>query len=281
MTRLGAGMTWLLLAVTCLCLSPSARSQPPARLGDSELRIEFAKRWAAYVKRMTEISPERVLNPSSKGPRHFQRCEEYERLIELGPQAAHIFIEEISAGEWRLMPALVRITKWKYELDPESRQAIVVTRRGAVPSSDARSPEPNDFVQWWRSRPETPVRFDRAYKDWKELNRARPMILETTQRIYDNQRKLILTETTKSDLGRAYDRLREFGIDALPVIVEKIKAGDHDLLPIFAELTDGIGEGFGGTLAERAEYVLREWEMHSARFLLPPVSAAKLKDAKR
>ena len=183
-------------------------------------------------------------------------------------------------GNDALVPPLVEITKWKYGID-HARGGALMGGNNSLPlrAEDLRK----EVVDWWKSRPETPARFEKEFKRWKEVNRERPMVLEVQQKIYDNQRKLILTETTKTELGRAYDRLREFGIDALPVIVEKIKAGEYDLLPLFGELTDGIGANYGGTLPERAEYVLSGLKGNGENwwYLLPPVSAAKLKEDKR
>ena len=96
--------------------------------------------------------------------------------------------------------------------------------------------------------------------------------------VYDDVSKQVETKVTRTDLGQAYQGINDLGIDALPLIVDRIKHADYDLLPLFGELTGGEGVTHVGSLEERISFTLEWWETNKKDWLLPPGSAAKLKD---
>jgi hypothetical protein len=138
-------------------------------------------------------------------------------------------------------------------------------------------------VKWWKARARTPVEFDKAHKAWRDAKKGGSLLLARTERRFNDSRKEIETTIERTELGNAYDRMRAFGLDALPYIVEKIKEGDHDLLPLLDELTGARGAIVSrpsDELARRVETTLFLWEQNKRYIALPPVSAAKLNDSK-
>jgi hypothetical protein len=97
----------------------------------------------------------------------------------------------------------------------------------------------------------------------------------------DFDKRLIEKQARRTELGHAYDGLRDLGIDALPFAFERIKSGDSDLLPLVRDLTDGAADSGVGALEDRALNSLNWWASHAKKWTLPPVSAAKLKEEKR
>ncbi len=126
--------------------------------------------------------------------------------------------------------------------------------------------------------------FETHFARWKELRSKGASVLRTDQIVVsfeDNQ--LVPRKTTKTEpLGEAYDGMRDLGIDVLPLIAIRLKAGHDDMLLLFSELTDGKGDpGRFFDTAPRIRMALQWWEANKQDWLLPPVSAAKLKEDKR
>jgi hypothetical protein len=247
----------LLFAALAMFPSPSSCAPDP---GDPDphnavLRAEFERRYTAWrgTEKFTALSDVTKL----------AEIESFHEIVLLGPSAIPFMIERIE--ESRRMS------------DPFGHILHIAVRR----ITKASFPPAADVVSWWKSRGDLPARFEKHYTNWKQARAKGPLVLQTEQHVYNDSTKRIERKLTETELGQAYKALRDLGIDALPLIVEKVKAGDLDLLPLFDELTDGIGHTYVGTLQERAKFTLNWWEANKKDWLVPPVSAAKLKDDKR
>ena len=131
------------------------------------------------------------------------------------------------------------------------------------------------WITWYTvTRLGAPKQFQQAYDRWKnlkaQLGEEYPVI-KTVETVYVDASKSLSTRVTTTEFGRAYNALKDVGIDTLPLIVEKLKEGDYDLLPIFEELTDGEGaRPGGGWPKDRAEFAVQWWEEHKQDWLVPP-----------
>lgn len=105
-------------------------------------------------------------------------------------------------------------------------------------------------------------------------------LLRTAETVLDSDKGVLRVTETLTDLGRAYDAMKARGLDALPFAIAKIKNGDSSLLPLVHDLTGGLAGLEEGSLAAQIAETLSWWERNQARWTIPPVSAAKLKDAK-
>ncbi len=236
--------------------------------GTTTARAEFQHRISAWKEE--QVRRRFVLYDSFE---RYTQCESYERIVALGIRAVPLFVEEAEKSletkdlnQIRLQRALERITKRKFRPP------------GAHPAGSYLCPEV--VVAWWKARPQAPVEFEKHYARWKQARANGILSLETTEKVYDDSRKIFITKVTKTELGKAYDAMREFGIEAIPFVIEKLKAKDYDLLPLISELTLDEGHTQSGTMEQRVEFTLDWWESEKDKWLLPPVSAARLRDAK-
>jgi len=236
--------------------------QEPRPMSTQKLQQEFTRRHAAWRAKLGP--PERILwsSSSSSWVRRQIEIPEFNRLVQLGPRAVPFLVETIEAndkGDWLLNKAVEHIIRRKFG-------------------------DREDAVKWWKGRPAALVEFDKAHAKWRLAKANGNLVLQTRERVWNDATKDIETRFRATEMGQAYESMRAFGIDALPTIVEKIKAGDHDLIPLFQELTGGVGIIVAKTSDNPQGPLtvdLRLWEHYKDRFLLPPVSAAKLKDDKR
>ncbi len=99
-------------------------------------------------------------------------------------------------------------------------------------------------IQWWEEgRKETPQRFSNLYAEWKHLREA-GKDKEATSKYY---------------------MIRNLGIDALPLIVQKIGQGDSELVPIVAYLDNDVSST--ATISQ----VVSWWAENKNKLTLPPV----------
>jgi hypothetical protein len=208
----------------------------------------------------------------------FRKCDEYGRLMALGPRAVPFFVEEIASMEKNLNGAA---------RDDARRTVPVFPLREAVERIVRKEfKEGEEVVAWWQSRGDVPARFRQASTQWQRLKEDGRMQLEVAETVFDDRSKTLQVRRTRTERGKAYFAIRELGIDALPLIVETLKAGDHELLPIFAELGGNrYPADRAGTLAEQARTALKWWEeprgMRPASCTRPAAQGAKALSAGR
>jgi len=224
-----------------------------------EMRVRFEKAYAAFHDRIAKDP--RIQFSSIGGSEYYERYDEYGALLRLGPGAVPFMIEKIANREgYRYGTSLIPLVERIARIDPGP---------------------PHDVIGWWKARAATPAKFEKAYAEWKRARSTEPRLLQIEETVYDDEKRLIKKVIKKTDLGRAFDALRAFGLDSLPHVVEKLREGDGDLIPLFDDLVGGNCPATEGTGQERIASILAWWNEHERDFLLPPVSAAKLKEDKR
>jgi len=246
-----------------------------------ELRAVFEHRYSAWTKYIAPYDGTSSTVLLDAWAESGLQSPGFQHIVELGPEAVPFMVHAIE-DNGLLHPAsllsfaVAKITRKSFGLTPEEM-------RGHFQSGDEIATLKRirqQVLDWWTSRPQTSALFESAYGRWKVAKKKGIRVLEITERTYDAERNLIMPKATHTDLGLAYQALRELGIEALPLIAEKVKGGEHDLLPLFAELSDSRGITERGSLPERANSTLQWWEKHKHNWLLPSASAAKLKDPK-
>jgi hypothetical protein len=161
------------------------------------------------------------------------RSEEvFDRIVALGIPAVPAIIERMERGDTDLARALERITK-KCEEPPPGGSIV-----GGSPDAT------RFYLYWWHEgRSETARRFNSWYNEGQQLK---------------EQGRI-------SEARKRYTHIVGLGLDALPLIVEKVKAGDADLLPMFNTLTDNA-LGKQPTIASAVAW----WEANKDKCTLPP-----------
>jgi hypothetical protein len=249
------------LASLALCVFgalPCAHEEKHA-VSNSDLKSEFESRYAAWRQKIKEDF--RFVSDGDL----YTRCREFDRIVDLGAPVVPLLVEKITTSA------------------AEKELVDIVLYRAVERITKKRFGSTTELLDWWKSRHVVANEFETAYTRWKNAKAKAPaaLLLRSDEQVYDDAAKVIKTRVSRTELGRAYTAMRELGIDVLPLIIGKLKDRDFDLLPLFGELTDGNALTEIGTLQERAEFTVSWWEANKKDWLLPPVSAAKLKDDKR
>jgi len=200
-------------------------------------------------------------------------------IVELGPPAVPYMIEQVREHGRTYGGALGRITKWRYHVDreePVTGDYVWHVREFPEIRKDTGPPDYRVVViHWWdHGRRQTPAKFEEAYREWMALLRKgevrnRPLWREEV--VYYPES--VARRKVNTPLGDAYEAMRDLGIDVLPLIVEKLRAGEFSLLPLLAELTDGWafnGAVAGVPLDAEAQFAIGWWERNKDKWLLPP-----------
>ncbi len=104
---------------------------------------------------------------------------------------------------------------------------------------------PELWSQWWRGGPQfTRARLEAKHSEWKAMKK-------------ENQLE-------KSNANSKLSEMTDLGIPAIPFMVEKVKQGETDFIPLISKLTDK-------KLAETAtkEQCLAWWEANKQKWLIP------------
>ncbi len=93
------------------------------------------------------------------------------------------------------------------------------------------------YIAWWQTgRTDVRAQFEKFYADWKAAKNVGETVMSTDETVYDNVTKQVtVRKNSLTPLGAAYQGMISLGIDVLPLIIEKVRTGDNDLLPLFSE----------------------------------------------
>lgn len=157
-------------------------------------------------------------------------------LIDLGPTAVPFLIEKMAKRQdMELFPrqfkACCAITRKRFQ----PCEVMAAARAGTLPDL---------FVHWWNvERRNNPQAFAALYDDWKAA----------------------MKEGNLSATHDALEGMRNMGVDALPFIMEKIRGGDDELVPLVGRI---MGKPVGGDRPTAAS-VLEWWIANEKIIRLP------------
>lgn len=167
----------------------------------------FKQEYEAYLKDSKDDYEESPVRSSSLGPRGFKRMH---KIAKLGPAVLPLLMEKLEeTGDLGLSFPVSLITKKSFiESEwPQGKYGDGIT-------------EARLFVQWWNNgRKQTSRYFAERYFKWRNLKD--------------------LGKEREEDAKAELENIRALGIAALPMIMEKVKQGDKELIPIISKLTDG------------------------------------------
>ncbi len=159
------------------------------------------------------------------------RSKYFDNIVELGLPAVPHMMERMQQGSMFMSVAIRRVTGKRFARDewPEGW-------RGGVKAHGEL------LVKWWpKARKETPKRFQRLYSEWKEL--------ESKGQSEEAQKKWLEIDC--------------LGIAALPLIMEKVQAGDTGLVAMVQKVTKGKIKG-----KSQSEYAAW-WEKNQSQWRIP------------
>jgi len=136
--------------------------------------------------------------------------EYYDAVVELGVPALPYMFDKVEEGSWVLGDAVAKITRRHFE------EAEWPGGRLGDPKGYARL-----YVDWWDGGyKKTPKQFEERYRRWRQFKQA----------------------NKHAEAEKEYRRMIWLGIAALPNMMEKVKAGDSEIVAAISDLVDGAVE---------------------------------------
>jgi len=247
MSRLNGYWLWVAgvafaLAAPALC---GEDIEAPPRL--------FEARYRAWRQEMDTMPPAAQRFQSRRPVPELQPSAARDRLLALGVASVPILMER--CDEYGVESLLESITKWRLHWDkgagPQGELVWLcdefpdVSRTPGGPSNNARL-----IRRWWEeAEVVVPRLFAVRYGKWKELK----------------------AEGAGDEVAKVFKRLLDLGVWALPLIMERLTAGEVEMVPAISYLTDG---------AISKEASIDEcklwWEQHRSSWLVPPAPKDRL-----
>lgn len=213
--------------------------QAEDQASSSDIKEKFEQAYQAYIRpttRPTTCTLWDNMYTLRSNIGSVEKSRHLHDIAELGVPALPYIVEKMKeTNGFRLNLPFFIITKKTFEEsdypeDPKARK-------------DARAGN-KMVIQWWEEgRKETPQRFSNLYAEWKHLREA-GKDKEATSKYY---------------------MIRNLGIDALPLIVQKIGQGDSELVPIVAYLDNDVSS------TATVSQVVSWWAENRDKLTLPPV----------
>ena len=212
-----------------------------------ELKRVFSEKHRAWLESRREVQGiTSVLDRKAV----FDDNQAAEEIVALGIPAVPLLLEKLDEDPF-LGYVLWRITKWKYGIERLGERApdfVWVVQEFPDLVGDTGPPH-NSRVwrRWWHEgRKSTADWFADRYREWKDAK-----------------------EHGRTDEAAAkYQRLKDLGLPALPLMIDKVRAGDTELVAAITYLTDGKL-----TQTASQEQCLGWWQANNKKYTLPPVDA--------
>ncbi len=156
-------------------------------------------------------------------------------------------LNESKSGIREIDGYLSMLTKVKFEAESENIKSATKGTKDPVAewANQMAITLPELWSQWWRGGPQfTRARLEAKHSEWKAMKK-------------ENQLE-------KSNANSKLSEMADLGIPAIPFMVEKVKQGETDFIPLISKLTNK-------KLAETAtkEQCLAWWEANKQKWLIP------------
>jgi hypothetical protein len=242
------------LAVCCL-LAGLAVSQgtTPSREGVSDAELE--QLYEAWLTSLRE--PETVLSSGAR-----QTSSPYfTAMVAKGPTAVPFMIAKLDSAPTPdvasfLMTSLSRITHARPFSKEEARRM----------STDAKA---KAWVTWFRTLDENVNRlFREKAVAWLSFAGAREPTLWSETTFYDPRMGELQTRRELTEAGKAYEGLLDLGIPILPLLVERLRAGQTCFIPVFEELTKSGAVVHGPNAETTSRNCVDWWERNKEDWVI-------------
>jgi len=207
-----------------------------------DIKEVFEREYGAYIEATRLDDKEFPFRSTSYGPRSYQHLQ---KIAKLGMPVLPYLMEKIIATEDMNLniPIYVITTKTFAKSEwPEGKRG------------DSRT-KVKLYINWWKTgRKLTPQQFSQRYLQWKNLK----------------------TQGKEDEAKAKLDEIRRLGIAALPIMIEKVKQGEKEFIPLIFKLTKGKVKT-NATISE----CLAWWRDNKEKWLIPfpntrPVAKAEI-----
>ncbi|PIZ29863.1 MAG: hypothetical protein COY42_34850 [Armatimonadetes bacterium CG_4_10_14_0_8_um_filter_66_14] len=235
--------------LTASCFGSVLRAEGEAAISD---RFERAySTWRRYIQ-------SQGIGSSSDGP--YINNQPFQEIVALGPQAVPLIIAKASTdpGAHFLVHALSKITRKVFSVEQRLRHGYGNQAQAAL------------WREWWRGgEAETEAVFREGLEGWRQLRARGDTMLWTDTASLGPGYGIVRTKRELTDLGRAYMRMADLGIEALPLIVDAIANGQTDLAPLVEHITAGEARLQGSITEAIKERCAEWWSREAVRWQLP------------
>jgi len=165
----------------------------------------FQQEYESYLKASEKDFEESPVSSSSLGARGLKHMH---NIAKMGPKVLPYIMEKVTQTKDMNFTLPLSIITGKRFLKSEWPGGKLSGSRTKVKL----------YISWWSNgRKLTPLQFNERYARLMELRDA----------------------DKKDEVSECINEIRKLGIAALPMIIEKVKEGDKELIPIVSRLTDG------------------------------------------
>jgi len=192
-----------ILFVSFVCISILS-GQTTINSAENKKEI-FEQEYRAYIDAMKLDNKEFPLRSTSYGPNSLQHLH---KIAKIGISVLPYLIEKATETEDMNLGLPIYIMTRKTFTRSEWPEGKLGDSRTKVKL----------YINWWgNGRKLTPQQLGQSYSQWKKLK----------------------TEGKEKEAKEKLEEIRALGVAALPIIIEKVKQGDNELIPIVSKLTDG------------------------------------------
>lgn len=233
--RLAAAVSVGVLAVAIACVGPATCAS-----GSDPTRAEFERKYNAWVNAVRDWASRHVhLSYTPELP-------EQRRLEDMGGDAVPYLIElfELDMTDHRMVGRQLSLN-----LILAHRLTLKRFAKECYPPGQYADHhiEKQLLVKWWRQeRANTAREFDKLHTQWRRLEK----------------------EGKKKEADAALERIRDMGLDALPLVMKKIEAGDKGLV----EVADWMMWRRIDKHARTPDEALKLWKANKDKLTLPPTN---------
>lgn len=214
---------------------------------DNDFEKEFEEKYQAWKE---YISQPEIALLSYSGPRF--ECQEFEEIIKLGIPALPFIIKKMEAETKRqfLWKAFTEFSKIKIDGKYDKVQNKVI-----FPDYPEWDEKEQICLYWW-------------YEGYKKTD----SLFKKYYTLYVQSKKKSIFFSQKST-RYYYFKIRDLGIQVIPLIIETAKKGDDDLLQLLPHLTDKniSDEKLSKTKSreEKVKYCEEWWEENKEDWTIP------------
>jgi hypothetical protein len=218
--------------------------------GGTDIKALFEEKYNAWKEYMTSGSGRFMSTMGTSTP-------QFQEIIELGVPALPYIFEKMKDDSVMFF-VTEKIIKKKFHPirtgeDPNNRRWSVEEFPGI--NNVEKIHWDKLWLRWWKEDAnKTPQQFESLYGDWKKLKE----------------------EAKETEAKEKYQRMTDLGIFALPSMMEKIKHGNTELIPMVSELTEGKVD----KNAKKSD-CLAWWQKNKQKWLMPSVQPASTQDVNK
>jgi hypothetical protein len=148
-----------------------------------------------------------------------------------------------------------------------------ITRASPVPREKAKGMSTNAlaraWVDWFEALDENvSAHFRQKAEEWRHFAEAGEPILWTDTTCYRPGMGELQIRRELREAGKAYQNLLDFGIPILPLLVERLRAGQTCFIPVFEEITKSGAIVHGPNAETTSQNCIAWWERNKEDWVI-------------